>query len=66
MKRKQPYMFVGATVLANEKKATITSMQENNLNGVDYVYYIDCKVHGEMESGRYHPNDVKDFKVENI
>jgi len=59
MKKKQKWMFKGALILALDKKGTITSMQENHLNGVDYVYYIDVKLEGEKRSGRYHPDDLK-------
>lgn len=59
MRRKEIWMFKGAIVLAYGKKAVITKMQENNIDGTDYVYYIDCKVEGEKNSGKYHPNDVK-------
>lgn len=44
----------------------ITAMQENELDGVDYVYYISCKVEGQKHSGRYHPNDVAELVVENV
>ncbi|MDO9186969.1 MAG: hypothetical protein Q7W13_13225 [Bacteroidia bacterium] len=64
MKKKESWMFQGAIVLALGKKATITKMQVNNLDGVDYVYYIFCKVEGQKFSGNYHPNDVKELVVE--
>lgn len=64
MKKKQSWMFKGAIVLALGKKAVITAMQENHLDGVDYVYYIDCKVEGEKNAGRYHPNDIQELVVE--
>lgn len=54
-------MFVGALVLALGKKATITKMQENNIKGTDYVYYIECKLEGKKHSGTYHPNDVSEL-----
>jgi hypothetical protein len=63
MKKKEQWMFKGALVLALGKKATITAMQENNLDGTDYVYYIDCKLEGKKHSDRYHPNDVKELIV---
>lgn len=64
MKKKQSWMFKGAIVLALGQKATITSMQENHLDGTDYVYYIDCKVQGEKHADRYHPDDIKELVVE--
>lgn len=54
-------MFKGAIVIANGKKAVITKMQENNLDGVDYVYYIFCKVEGQKHAGTYHPSDVHEL-----
>ena len=59
-------MFKGAIVLALGKKAVITKMQENTLDGVDYVYYIECKVEGEKHSGNYHPNDVAELVVSEV
>lgn len=64
MRKKESWMFVGAIVLAAGKKATITKMQENNLNNVDYVYYITCKLEAEKHGGQYHPSDVQELKVE--
>lgn len=63
MKKKQDWMKIGAMVVAYGKQATITSMQENNLDGVDYVYYIDCKIIGQKHSNPYHPNDVEPYQV---
>lgn len=61
MKRKELWMFKGAIVLANGKKGTITKMQENHLNGVDYVYYMYVKLEGATSSGCYHPADVEEL-----
>lgn len=63
MKKKESWMFKGAIILALGQKATITSMQENTLDGVDYVYYIDCRVEGKKRSERYHPNDIQELVV---
>lgn len=63
MKKKQSWMFKGAIVLAIGKKATITKMQENNINGVDYVYYIDAKLEGAKHAGTYHPNDIEELAL---
>lgn len=54
-------MFNGAIVLAIGKKGNITSMQQNTLDNIDYVYYINVKIEGEKHSGRYHPNDIKEL-----
>ncbi len=64
MRKKENWMFKGAIVLANGQKAVITKMQENELDGVDYVYYINCKVEGEKHDGRYHPSDVEELVLE--
>lgn len=58
MKRKQPWMYIGAPVLAAGRPGTITKMQENNLYGIDYVYYIEVRLDGAKHSGNYHPNDI--------
>jgi hypothetical protein len=63
MKKKEAWMFIGAIVLASGEKAVITKMQENEIDGVDYVYYINCKVEGEKHDGRYHPSDIKELKA---
>lgn len=63
MRKKETWMFKGAIVLAIGRKAVITKMEENNLNGVDYVYSIDCKVEGQKHSGVYHPSDIQELIV---
>ncbi len=65
MRVKQAWMFKGAIVLALGKKAIITDMQENTLDGTDYVYYITCKIEGEKYPGKYHPNDIQELAVSN-
>lgn len=59
-------MFKGAIILALDKKGTITKIQENELNGTDYVYYISVKLEGENHSGTYHPDDVQELVVESV
>lgn len=66
MRKKELWMFTGAIVLANGKKATITKMQENELNGIDYVYYIECRVERQKHSSNYHPNDVQELVLISI
>ena len=66
MRKKESWMFKGAIVLALGKKANIVKMQENELDGVDYVYYITCKVEGEKHTGRYHPSDVQEIVVKSV
>lgn len=61
MRKKEKWMFPGALVLAIDKKGTITKMQENTFDGVDYVYYIYVKLEGKKHAGCYHPNDVKEL-----
>ena len=61
MRKKEDWMFKCAIVLALGKKGTITEMQENNLDGTDYVYYIFVKLEGEKFSKTYHPNDIQEL-----
>lgn len=63
MRKKESWMFKGAIVLALGKKAIITQMQENNIDGVDYVYNIDARVEGDKKAGVYHPNDIQQLIV---
>jgi hypothetical protein len=63
MRKKESWMFKGAIVLAGGKKGNISKMQENNLNGVDYVYYIYVKLEGEKTAKPYHPNDIEELKL---
>lgn len=63
MRKKEAWMFKGAIVLALGKKAVITKMAENELDGVDYVYNFNCKVEGEKHDGRYHHSDVQELKA---
>ena len=63
MRKREAWMFKGAIVLALGKKATIIKMQENELDGVDYVYYINCKLEGEKHDGRYHPSDISELII---
>lgn len=64
MREKEEWMFKGATVLVLGKKATITQLQTNELNGKMYVYYINCKLEGEKYGGQYHPTDVTELIIE--
>lgn len=64
MRKKESWMFKGAIVLALGKKGVISKMQENNINGVDYVYYIFVKLEGEKHAETYHPNDVQELIVD--
>lgn len=61
MRRKESWMFKGAIILALGKKGIITKMQENEINGVDYVYYIFVKLEGEKSARTYHPNDISEL-----
>lgn len=66
MRKKEAWMYVGATVKALGKKGTIKKMEENTLRGVDYVYGITVQVEGEKWAGKYHPGDIEEYKeVEN-
>lgn len=66
MRKKENWMFKGAIILALGKKGVITAMQETNLSGIDYVYYIDVKVEGKKHSDRYHPSDIEELIVEKV
>lgn len=61
MRKKEIWMFKGAVVLALGKRGVITSMEENNLNGIDYVYYIYVKLDGAKHPGTYHPDDIENI-----
>ena len=64
MKKKEAWMKVGAIVMAYGKQGTIIKLQENQIDGIDYVYYIDVKLSGQKHSSPYHPNDVSEVKAE--
>lgn len=61
MRKKEKWMFKGALVLALGKKGTITKMQENTLNGTDYVYQIHVRLEGEKHANPYHPSDLEEL-----
>ncbi|HEY4208000.1 MAG TPA: hypothetical protein VGM31_14350 [Puia sp.] len=63
MRKKEKWMFKGAIVLASGKKAVIEKMQENRLDGTDYVYYIFAKLEGDKKAGCYHPADIQELIV---
>ena len=63
MRKKESWMFKGAIVLACGKKGVIAKMQENELDGIDYVYYIFVKLEGEKHAKTYHPSDVSELAV---
>lgn len=52
-------MKKGAIVRALGKLATIVKMEENEINGVDYVYYITIRFSGENRASIVHPNDIE-------
>lgn len=58
MRKKEPWMKKGAIVRANGELGHITAMQENTLNGIDYVYYIEVKLDGRRHSSTFHPDDI--------
>jgi hypothetical protein len=61
MRKKESWMKKGAIVLAGGQRGVITRMQENSLNGTDYVYYIDVRIEGKKHGAPYHPNDVQEY-----
>jgi len=62
MRKKESWMKKGAIIRALGKLATIVKMEENKINGVDYVYYITIRFSGEKRTSRVHPGDIE--KVE--
>lgn len=60
---KQEFMFKGAIVKALGEKATITKMEENNIDGTDYVYRIWARKEGKKFTLPYHPKDIEELKV---
>lgn len=52
-------MKKGAIVRALGKLATIVKMEENEINGVDYVYYITIRFSGEKKIARVHPDNIE-------
>lgn len=63
MRKKEEWMFTGSRVIAIGKEGVITKMEQNRLNDVDYVYYINVRLKGEKWAGRYHPNDITEFSL---
>jgi len=59
MRKKEKWMKRGAEVLALGKLGKISSMQKNTIDSIDYVYYINVKLIGQLSSEPYHPNDIK-------
>lgn len=59
MRKKESWMKKGAIVRALGKLATIVKMEENKINGVDYVYYISIRFSGEKKTVLVHPNDIE-------
>lgn len=59
MRKKESWMKKGAIVRALGKLATIVKMEENEINGVDYVYYITIRFSGENRVSIVHPNDIE-------
>ena len=56
-------MFKGAIVIALGKKGVITKMEENKLNGINYVYYIHVKIEGSKHANPYHPSDIQELII---
>lgn len=63
MRKKQPWMKIGAPVMAIGNGGHITAMQENTIDGTEYVYYIDVKLLGKKHSNPYHPDDVQQGEI---
>lgn len=63
MVKKKEFMFKGAIVKALGEKAVIISMDENNLDGNDYVYRIFAKKEGDKHAAPYHPRDIEELAI---
>ena len=63
MREKENWMQIGAIVNVGGILGRIVKMQENTINDIDYVYYIDVILSGETKKRRYHPNDIKEIKT---
>lgn len=59
MRKKESWMKKGAIVRALGKLAIIVKMEENEINCVDYVYYITIRFSGEKKTARVHPDDIE-------
>jgi hypothetical protein len=65
MRKKLPWMKLNGLVLAGGELGTITKMQENTIDGTDYVYYIDVQLGGKKFSAPYHPGDIQPIVIIN-
>ena len=63
MRKKENWMQIGSIVNVSGKLGRIVKMQENTIDNIDYVYYIDIVLSGETEKRRYHPNDISEIKT---
>lgn len=54
-------MRKGGFVKVFGEPGMIVKMEENTINGIDYVYYITIKA--EKRIGRYHPDEVEQLSV---
>jgi hypothetical protein len=62
MKKKEIWMKKGNAVLADGKPGVIKSMEENTIDGVEYVYYINVVLNGHKKAGTYHPGDISEIQ----
>lgn len=53
-------------LLALDKPGLISGMQENKIDGIEYVYNIEVKLIGAKFSNPYHPKDIKEGKIVNV
>ena len=63
MRKKESWMFKGAIILALGEKGVISKMEENNIDGINYVYYIHVRLEHKRQSAPYHPADIAELKV---
>lgn len=66
MRKRESWMKKGIIVLALGKPGTITKMETNTIDGVDYVYRFYVRLSGHTYSGVYHHADVQELITEEV
>lgn len=62
--KKLLWMRVGSRVLANGNRAEIVSVWSENVDGVEYVRYIDVCVDGKTEIECFRPEEVQRDRIQ--
>lgn len=63
MRKKEPWMFEGSSVLALGKPGKITKFEMCEINEIMYVYYIHVQLGNKTWSAPYHPKDVQELQI---